>query len=59
MTSALERPVVVDLSSHSSGLYCAILQADHGVDVIKIERPSSGDEARACHPSPAARAHPS
>lgn len=42
--------MVLDLSSHLSGPYCAMLLADHGADVIKIERPGRGDEARAMPP---------
>jgi crotonobetainyl-CoA:carnitine CoA-transferase CaiB-like acyl-CoA transferase len=45
MAGALERLTVVDLSSHLSGPYCAMLLADHGADVIKIEKPG-GDDAR-------------
>jgi crotonobetainyl-CoA:carnitine CoA-transferase CaiB-like acyl-CoA transferase len=50
MASALERLKVVDLSSHLSGPYCAMLLADHGADVIKVERPGSGDDARRMPP---------
>jgi crotonobetainyl-CoA:carnitine CoA-transferase CaiB-like acyl-CoA transferase len=50
MPSALERLKVVDLSNHLSGPYCAMLLADHGADVIKVERPGSGDDARAMPP---------
>src|SRR5215831_13434806 len=50
MASALERLKVVDLSSHLSGPYCAMLLADHGADVIKVERPDGGDEARGMPP---------
>jgi len=50
MAGALKRLTVVDLSSHLSGPYCAMLLADHGADVIKVERPSGGDEARAMPP---------
>ena len=50
MESALEQLSVVDLSSHLSGPYCAMLLADHGADVIKIERPGSGDDARSMPP---------
>ena len=50
MASALQRLTVVDLSSHLSGPYCAMLLADHGADVIKIERPDGGDDARAMPP---------
>jgi crotonobetainyl-CoA:carnitine CoA-transferase CaiB-like acyl-CoA transferase len=47
---ALQRLTVVDLSSHLSGPYCAMLLADHGADVIKIEKPNGGDDARAMPP---------
>ena len=50
MASALERLSVIDLSSHLSGPYCSMLLADHGADVIKVERPDRGDEARAMPP---------
>ena len=50
MASALERLKVVDLSSHLSGPYCAMLLADHGADVIKVERPGGGDDARKMPP---------
>ena len=57
MAGALQRLTVVDLSSHLSGPYCAMLLADHGADVIKIEKPDGGDEARwPSRPSCAARA---
>jgi crotonobetainyl-CoA:carnitine CoA-transferase CaiB-like acyl-CoA transferase len=46
VASALDRLTVVDLSSHLSGPYCAMLLADHGADVIKVEKPNGGDEAR-------------
>lgn len=49
MTGALHGLVVLDLSCHLSGPYCGMLLADHGADVIKIERPG-GDEARAMPP---------
>ncbi len=50
MSGALHGLVVLDLSCHLSGPYCGMLLADHGADVIKIERPGSGDEARAMPP---------
>ena len=50
MASALQGLKVVDLSSHLSGPYCAMLLADHGADVIKVERPGSGDDARRMPP---------
>jgi crotonobetainyl-CoA:carnitine CoA-transferase CaiB-like acyl-CoA transferase len=50
MASALQGLKVVDLSSHLSGPYCAMVLADHGADVIKVERPGSGDDARKMPP---------
>jgi crotonobetainyl-CoA:carnitine CoA-transferase CaiB-like acyl-CoA transferase len=49
MAGALERLTVVDLSSHLSGPYCAMLLADQGANVIKVEKPG-GDEARGMPP---------
>jgi crotonobetainyl-CoA:carnitine CoA-transferase CaiB-like acyl-CoA transferase len=50
MTGALDRIRVIDLSSHLSGPYCAMLLGDHGADVIKVERPDGGDDARSMPP---------
>jgi crotonobetainyl-CoA:carnitine CoA-transferase CaiB-like acyl-CoA transferase len=50
MSGALQGLLVVDLTSHLSGPYCAMLLADHGADVIKVERPDGGDEARQMPP---------
>src|SRR5215212_9558842 len=50
MAGALDRIRVVDLSSHLSGPYCAMLLGDHGADVIKVERPDGGDDARSMPP---------
>ncbi len=38
---------VVDLSQGIAGPYCAMLLAQHGADVIKVEAPGEGDWARA------------
>ena len=45
MPGALDHLLVLDLTSHLSGPYCAMLLADHGADVLKIE-PPTGDSAR-------------
>lgn len=50
MPGALEGLKVLDLSSHLSGPYCGMLLGDHGADVIKIERPGEGDDARSMPP---------
>jgi crotonobetainyl-CoA:carnitine CoA-transferase CaiB-like acyl-CoA transferase len=47
---ALDGVRVIDLSAYLSGPYCSMILADHGADVIKIERPGEGDEARRMPP---------
>lgn len=49
MPGALDHLLVLDLTSHLSGPYCAMMLADHGAEVIKIE-PPKGDSARAMPP---------
>ena len=41
---------VLDLTHHISGPYCSKLLADYGAEVIKIERPGIGDDARRIGP---------
>ena len=49
MAGALDHLLVLDLTSHLSGPYCAMMLADHGAEVIKIE-PPKGDSARGMPP---------
>ena len=46
----LEGLTVLDLSTQLSGPYCSMLLGDLGADVIKVERPGQGDDARAFPP---------
>ena len=41
---------VVDLSRVLAGPYCTMVLADHGADVVKVERPGGGDETRSWGP---------
>ncbi|MCO6415030.1 CoA transferase [Siccirubricoccus sp. KC 17139] len=50
MEMALDGLVVLDLTSFLSGPYCAMLLGDMGADVIKVERPDGGDDARRMPP---------
>ncbi len=50
----LDGILVVDLTRILSGPYCTMMLCDLGARVIKVERPGSGDDARAIGPFTAA-----
>ncbi len=55
---ALSDLKVLDFTQLIAGPYCTKLLADYGADVIKIEKPETGDSARALGPFPNDEPHP-
>lgn len=50
MSGPLEGVVVVDMTRVLAGPFCTMLLTDMGAEVIKVERPEKGDDARAFGP---------
>ena len=46
MTSVLEGITVLDFTQVYSGSFCSLMLRDLGAEIIKIERPGSGDLIR-------------
>ncbi len=55
---ALSNIKVLDFTQTIAGPYCTKLLADYGADVIKVERPGTGDSARTLGPFPKDEPHP-
>ena len=56
--SSLSHLRVLDLTNHLSGPYCAMILADHGADVVKVENPAGGDSLRLTPPFQAGESAP-
>jgi crotonobetainyl-CoA:carnitine CoA-transferase CaiB-like acyl-CoA transferase len=50
VTNVLDSIHVVELTEALAGPYCAMLLGDFGADVIKVERPKTGDQSRGWGP---------
>jgi len=50
MQQVLSGVKVLDLTHHIAGPYCTKMLADYGAEVVKVEKPGSGDAARRLPP---------
>jgi crotonobetainyl-CoA:carnitine CoA-transferase CaiB-like acyl-CoA transferase len=50
VTTTLDSIRVIELSEALAGPYCAMLLGDFGADVVKVERPGTGDQTRSWGP---------
>ena len=50
MNNILDSIRVIELTEALAGPYCAMLLGDFGADVIKVERPKTGDQSRGWGP---------
>jgi crotonobetainyl-CoA:carnitine CoA-transferase CaiB-like acyl-CoA transferase len=50
VTNVLDGIRVVEMTEALAGPYCAMLLGDLGADVIKVERPATGDQSRGWGP---------
>ena len=50
MNNVLDSVRVIELAEALAGPYCAMLLGDFGADVIKVERPKTGDQSRGWGP---------
>ena len=52
MTAPLDGIIVLDLTRNLAGPFCTMILGDLGAQIIKIEKPGTGDDTRAwCPPS--------
>ena len=58
MDQALDDLRILDLTHYVAGPVCTKVLADFGADVIKVERPGTGDPARHLPPFPNDSPHP-
>lgn len=56
--SSLSHLKVLDLTTQLAGPYCAMILADHGADVVKVEHPDGGEDMRRTPPFVAGESAP-